>query len=102
MAEVRQRVELLEKNKPQQERAKRTYEAILSAAAELLERALRLLPDPRDDLAGEISARQAQLRQQATEPQPTGQQGAPVAWQSPMQTASAMAQPPRPAATQTA
>ena len=36
MAEVRQRVELLEKNKPQQERAKRTYEAILSAAAELL------------------------------------------------------------------
>lgn len=36
MADVRQRVELLEKNKPQQERAKRTYEAILSAAADLL------------------------------------------------------------------
>jgi AcrR family transcriptional regulator len=36
MVEVRQRVELLEKNKPQQERAKRTYEAILAAAAELL------------------------------------------------------------------
>jgi AcrR family transcriptional regulator len=36
MVAVRQRVELLEKNKPQQERAKRTYEAILSAAAELL------------------------------------------------------------------
>ncbi len=36
MAEVRQRVELLEKNKPQQARAKRTYEAILVAAAELL------------------------------------------------------------------
>ena len=36
MAEVRQRVELLEKNKPQQDRAKRTYEAILAAAAELL------------------------------------------------------------------
>ena len=36
MADVRQRVELLEKNKPQQERAKRTYEGILSAAAELL------------------------------------------------------------------
>jgi AcrR family transcriptional regulator len=36
MTEVRQRVELLENNKPQQERAKRTYEAILSAAAELL------------------------------------------------------------------
>ena len=36
MAEVRRRVELLEKNKPQQDRAKRTYEAILSAAAELL------------------------------------------------------------------
>ena len=33
---VRQSVELLEKNKPQQERAKRTYEAILAAAAELL------------------------------------------------------------------
>ena len=27
MVAVRQRVELLEKNKPQQERAKRTYEA---------------------------------------------------------------------------
>lgn len=36
MIAVRQRVELLEKNKPQQERAKRTYEAILAAAAELL------------------------------------------------------------------
>lgn len=36
MVAVRQRVELLEKNKPQQERAKRTYEAILAAAAELL------------------------------------------------------------------
>jgi len=36
MAAVRHRVELLEKNKPQQERAKRTYEAILAAAAELL------------------------------------------------------------------
>ena len=36
MAEVRHRVELLEKNKPQQERAKRTYEAILAAAAKLL------------------------------------------------------------------
>ncbi|MCB1688751.1 MAG: TetR/AcrR family transcriptional regulator [Halioglobus sp.] len=33
---VRQSVELLEKNKPQQERAKRTYEGILAAAAELL------------------------------------------------------------------
>jgi AcrR family transcriptional regulator len=33
---VRQSVELLEKNKPQQDRAKRTYEAILKAAAELL------------------------------------------------------------------
>ena len=32
----RRQVELLEKNKPRQERAKRTYEAILSAAAELL------------------------------------------------------------------
>ena len=29
-------VELLEKNKPQQERAKRTYEAILASAAKLL------------------------------------------------------------------
>jgi AcrR family transcriptional regulator len=36
MVAVRQRVELLEKNQPQQERAKRTYEAILAAAAELL------------------------------------------------------------------
>jgi AcrR family transcriptional regulator len=32
----RRQVELLEKNRPRQERAKRTYEAILSAAAELL------------------------------------------------------------------
>lgn len=32
----RRQVELLEKNKPRQERAKRTYEAILAAAAELL------------------------------------------------------------------
>jgi AcrR family transcriptional regulator len=36
MVAVRQPVELLEKNKPRQERAKRTYEAILAAAAELL------------------------------------------------------------------
>lgn len=36
MGAVRQPVELLEKNKPQQERAKRTYDAILKAAAELL------------------------------------------------------------------
>ena len=36
MTLVRQPVELLEKNKPQQERAKRTYDAILRAAAELL------------------------------------------------------------------
>ena len=36
MIVVRERVELLEKNKPKQERAKRTYEAILTAAAELL------------------------------------------------------------------
>jgi AcrR family transcriptional regulator len=36
MGVARQSVELLEKNKPQQERAKRTYEAILTAAAELL------------------------------------------------------------------
>ena len=36
MVVVRERVELLEKNKPKQERAKRTYEAILTAAAELL------------------------------------------------------------------
>jgi len=33
---ARPQVELLEKNKPRQERAKRTYEAILAAAAELL------------------------------------------------------------------
>ena len=33
---ARRQVELLEKNKPRQERAKRTYEAILNAAAELL------------------------------------------------------------------
>ena len=32
----RRQVELLEKNRPRQERAKRTYEAILAAAAELL------------------------------------------------------------------
>jgi len=32
----RQQVELLEKNKPRQERAKRTYEGILDAAAQLL------------------------------------------------------------------
>jgi AcrR family transcriptional regulator len=36
MPASRREVELLEKNKPRQERAKRTYEAILSAAAELL------------------------------------------------------------------
>ncbi len=36
MASGRRQVELLEKNKPRQERAKRTYEAILVAAAELL------------------------------------------------------------------
>lgn len=36
MVAGRKSVELLEKNKPQQERAKRTYEAILAAAAELL------------------------------------------------------------------
>lgn len=36
MVAVRQPVELLEKNRPQQERAKRTYEAILAATAELL------------------------------------------------------------------
>ncbi len=36
MAVVRPYVELLEKNKPQQARAKRTYEAILAAAAQLL------------------------------------------------------------------
>jgi AcrR family transcriptional regulator len=33
---ARQKVELLEKNRPRQERAKRTYESILTAAAELL------------------------------------------------------------------
>lgn len=33
---VKRQVELLEKHKPRQERAKRTYEAILAAAAELL------------------------------------------------------------------
>lgn len=33
---ARPQVELLEKNKPRQERAKRTYEAILAAAAQLL------------------------------------------------------------------
>ena len=36
MAAIRQQVELLEKNRPRQERAKRTYESILAAAAELL------------------------------------------------------------------
>ncbi len=36
MVSNRRQVELLEKNKPRQERAKRTYEAILVAAAELL------------------------------------------------------------------
>jgi AcrR family transcriptional regulator len=36
MASARRQVELLEKNKPRQERAKRTYEAILVAASELL------------------------------------------------------------------
>ena len=36
MVAIRRQVELLEKNKPRQERAKRTYEAILTAAAELL------------------------------------------------------------------
>ncbi len=36
MVAARQKVELLEKNKPRQERAKRTYESILAAAAELL------------------------------------------------------------------
>lgn len=36
MNAVREPVELLEKNKPRQERAKRTYEGILAAAAELL------------------------------------------------------------------
>ena len=33
---TRPKVELLEKNRPRQARAKRTYEAILSSAAELL------------------------------------------------------------------
>jgi AcrR family transcriptional regulator len=36
MVTERRQVELLEKNRPRQERAKRTYEAILKAAAELL------------------------------------------------------------------
>jgi AcrR family transcriptional regulator len=36
MGTVRRQVELLEKNRPRQERAKRTYEAILKAAGELL------------------------------------------------------------------
>lgn len=36
MTTPRRQVELLEKNRPRQERAKRTYEAILNAAAELL------------------------------------------------------------------
>ena len=36
MVAVKEGVELLEKNKPKQDRAKRTYEAILNAAAELL------------------------------------------------------------------
>ena len=36
MVATRRQVELLEKNKPRQERAKRTYEAILNAAAELM------------------------------------------------------------------
>ena len=36
MVATRRQVELLEKHKPLQERAKRTYEAILAAAAELL------------------------------------------------------------------
>lgn len=36
MSVGKRQVELLEKNKPRQERAKRTYEAILRAAAELL------------------------------------------------------------------
>lgn len=36
MTASRRQVELLEKNRPRQERAKRTYEAILTAAAELL------------------------------------------------------------------
>jgi AcrR family transcriptional regulator len=36
MTAIRRQVELLEKNRPRQERAKRTYEGILNAAAELL------------------------------------------------------------------
>ena len=36
MTTARRQVELLEKNRPRQERAKRTYESILAAAAELL------------------------------------------------------------------
>jgi AcrR family transcriptional regulator len=36
MVATRRQVELLEKNKPRQDRAKRTYEGILEAAAELL------------------------------------------------------------------
>ena len=36
MTATRPKVELLEKNRPRQERAKRTYESILAAAAELL------------------------------------------------------------------
>lgn len=36
MTAARRQVELLEKNRPRQERAKRTYEAILRAASELL------------------------------------------------------------------
>lgn len=36
MTTSRRQVELLEKNRPRQERAKRTYESILAAAAELL------------------------------------------------------------------
>lgn len=36
MTSVNRRIEVLEKNKPRQERAKRTYEAILVAAAQLL------------------------------------------------------------------
>ena len=35
MVVTRRQVELLEKNKPRQARAKRTYEGILSSAAEL-------------------------------------------------------------------
>lgn len=36
MTAIRRQVELLEKNRPRQERAKKTYEGILAAAAELL------------------------------------------------------------------